>query len=67
VAPQFVMLGFVSIALNTLADIVVACAAGGIRTDAAARPDLIRRLREASEDAMIALGFGLALAKRPGS
>jgi threonine/homoserine/homoserine lactone efflux protein len=67
VAAQFVMLGFVSVALNTLADIVVACAAGGIRTGAAARPDLIRRLREASGGAMIALGVGLALAKRPGN
>ncbi len=40
---------------------------GGIRTGAAARPDLIRRLRETSGGAMIALGVGLALAKRPGN
>ena len=65
VALQFVMLGFVSVALNTVADIVVAFAAGGIRKGAAARPTLIRRLREASGAAMIALGIGLALAKRP--
>ena len=65
IAVQFVMLGFVSVALNTLADIVVAFAASGIRTGAAARPGLIRRLREASGGAMIALGVGLALAKRP--
>jgi threonine/homoserine/homoserine lactone efflux protein len=45
VALQFVMLGFVSVALNTLADVVVAFAAGGIRKGAAARPVLIRRLR----------------------
>jgi threonine/homoserine/homoserine lactone efflux protein len=65
VALQFVVLGFVSVALNTLADIVVAFAAGGIREGAAARPALIHRLREASGAAMIALGLGLALAKRP--
>jgi threonine/homoserine/homoserine lactone efflux protein len=65
VALQFVVLGFVSVALNTLADIVVAFAASGVREGAAARPGLIRRLREASGGAMIALGVGLALAKRP--
>jgi threonine/homoserine/homoserine lactone efflux protein len=64
-AVQFVVLGFVSVALNTLADIVVAFAASGARKGAAARPVLIRRLREASGGAMIALGLGLALAKRP--
>jgi threonine/homoserine/homoserine lactone efflux protein len=52
---SFVVLGFVSVALNTFADIVVAVAASGIREGAAARPALIRRLREASATAMIAL------------
>ena len=65
VALQFVVLGFVSVALNTLADVVVAFTASGIRDGAAARPTLIRRLREASGGAMIALGIGLALTKRP--
>jgi threonine/homoserine/homoserine lactone efflux protein len=65
VALQFALLGFVSVALNTLADIVVAFAASAIREGAAARPALIRRLRETSGAAMIALGVGLALAKRP--
>src|ERR687890_427496 len=46
VALQFVALGFVSVALNTLADVLVAFAASGIREGAAARPALIRRLRE---------------------
>jgi threonine/homoserine/homoserine lactone efflux protein len=67
VALQFVALGFVSVLLNTLADVMVAFAASGIRKGAAARPGLIRRLREASGGAMIALGVGLALAKRPAS
>jgi threonine/homoserine/homoserine lactone efflux protein len=65
VALQFLLLGFVSVALNTLADLVVAFAASRIREGAAARPGLIRRLREVSGSAMIALGIGLALARRP--
>jgi threonine/homoserine/homoserine lactone efflux protein len=65
VALQFLLLGFVSVALNTLADLVVAFAASRIREGAAARPGLIRRLREASGSAMIVLGIGLALARRP--
>jgi threonine/homoserine/homoserine lactone efflux protein len=65
VALQFVVLGFVSVALNTLVDVVVAFGAGGIRDGAAARPALVRRLREASGGAMVALGVGLAFARRP--
>jgi threonine/homoserine/homoserine lactone efflux protein len=65
VALQFVVLGSLSVVLNTLADIVVAFAASGIRRGAAARPRLVRRLREGSGAAMMALGLGLALAKRP--
>ena len=65
VAMQFVLLGFISVVLNTLADVVVAFAATRIRERAAARPALIRRLREGSGAGMVALGLGLALAKRP--
>jgi threonine/homoserine/homoserine lactone efflux protein len=65
VALQFMVLGFVSVALNTLADIVVAFAAGVLRNGAAARPALVSRLRQASGGAMVALGLGLALARRP--
>jgi threonine/homoserine/homoserine lactone efflux protein len=65
VAAQFVILGSVSVALNTLADIVVAFLASRIRDGAVARPMLIRRLRAGSGAAMIALGAGLALARRP--
>lgn len=65
VAIQFVVLGTISVALNTLVDVVVAYAASGIRSGAAARPNLVRRLREGSGAVMIALGLGLALAKRP--
>jgi threonine/homoserine/homoserine lactone efflux protein len=66
VAAQFVLLGVVSVALNTGADVVVAFLAGRLRDGAGARPGLMRRLREASGAAMMALGVGLALAKRPG-
>jgi threonine/homoserine/homoserine lactone efflux protein len=65
VAVQFVVLGFVSVALNTGADVVVAFGASGIRDGAAARPGLVRRLRQASGGAMVALGLGLAFARRP--
>ncbi|HYF53394.1 MAG TPA: LysE family translocator [Salinarimonas sp.] len=64
-ALQFAVLGSLSVALNTLADIAVAVAAGRVRDGAAARPGLVRRLREASGGAMMALGVGLALARRP--
>jgi threonine/homoserine/homoserine lactone efflux protein len=66
VAVQFVVLGVVSVTLNTAADVVVAFLAGRLRDGAGARPGLVRRLREASGAAMVALGVGLALAKRPG-
>jgi threonine/homoserine/homoserine lactone efflux protein len=65
VALQFMVLGFVSVALNTLADIAVAFAASRIREGAAARLALIRRLRQTSGAVMVALGLGLTLAKRP--
>lgn len=65
VALQFALLGLVAVALNTLADVAVAFAAGGVRAGVAARPGLVRRLREASGAAMIALGCGLAFARRP--
>lgn len=65
VALQFALLGLVTVALNTLADVAVALAAARVRAGAAARPGLVRRLREASGAAMVALGLGLALARRP--
>lgn len=65
VALQFVLLGSISVALNTIVDLVVAFAASGVRGGAAARPGLVRRLREGSGAAMVLLGVGLAFAKRP--
>lgn len=65
VGVQFAALGTVSVALNTLADLAVAHAAGGVRRGLAGRPGLVRRLREASGAAMIAPGLGLLIARRP--
>ncbi|MDB5374351.1 MAG: Lysine exporter protein [Belnapia sp.] len=65
VVTQFIVFGLVAVALNTLVDVAVAFAAGGIRSGVASRPGLIRRLRELSGAAMIALGLGLALVRRP--
>lgn len=62
---QFALLGCVSVALNTLADVGVALLAGRVRAGATARPGLVRRLREASGASMVALGLALALTRRP--
>jgi threonine/homoserine/homoserine lactone efflux protein len=62
---QFILLGFTSVILNTLADIIVAVAASRLRELSAARPAVIQRLREGAGASMVALGIGLALAKRP--
>ena len=67
VALQFALLGSISVALNTLVDVVVALAAGAIRAGTAARPDLVRRLRAASGTGMVTLGVGLLLTRRPAS
>lgn len=65
VALQFIVLGLISVTLNTLADIIVALAASRIRAGARSRPTLIRRLREGAGAAMALLGIGLAFARRP--
>jgi threonine/homoserine/homoserine lactone efflux protein len=66
VAVQFALLGLVSVTLNTGVDVVVACGAARARDGMAARPGLVRRLRQASGATMCALGAALALARRPG-
>jgi threonine/homoserine/homoserine lactone efflux protein len=65
VAVQFVVLGLVSVALNTGVDILVALGAGGIRRGLSARPGLLVRLRQGSGAMLCALGAGLALVRRP--
>ncbi len=62
---QFVLLGCISVALNTAADVVVAFGAGALRRGAGARPRLLRRLRQGSGALMVGLGAALAFARRP--
>lgn len=64
VAEQFIVLGLVSVALNTAADIVVACGASRVRDNLARRPTMIGRLRKISAAVMCSLGAGLMLARR---
>jgi threonine/homoserine/homoserine lactone efflux protein len=65
VAAQFVVLGLVSVFLNTLADVVVTFLASTVRASLIDRPMLIRRLREGSGVVLCGLGATLAVARRP--
>ena len=65
VAAQFVVLGLVSVVLNTLADVIVTFLASNVRTGLIGRPLLIRRLREGSGVVLCGLGATLAVARRP--
>ena len=58
-------LGLISVALNTLADVVVVMLAATARTSLARRPHLLRRLRQGSGLFIAGLGISLALARRP--
>jgi threonine/homoserine/homoserine lactone efflux protein len=64
VAAQFVILGLISVALNTAADVVVAYGAARARSGFANRPRLIQRIREGSGLVMCALGASLLFARR---
>jgi len=65
VALQFVVLGLVSVALNTLVDAIVVAMAGSIRGGLMRRPGLIKRMREGSAAVLCVLGVSLAFARRP--
>jgi threonine/homoserine/homoserine lactone efflux protein len=65
VTVQFMVLGLVSVAMNTAVDVVVAFAAAKVRESAGAYPKRIQRVREASGGAMLALGLGLLFTRRP--
>jgi threonine/homoserine/homoserine lactone efflux protein len=62
---QFLLLGLVSVTLNTAADLVVAVLAARARSLAVARPGLLRRLRQGAGLAIASLGLSLFLARRP--
>ena len=65
VSLQFMALGLVSVALNTAVDLLVAFAVDRLRQGAAYHPVLIQRMRQASGVALVGLGLGLLLARRP--
>jgi threonine/homoserine/homoserine lactone efflux protein len=62
---QFIVLGLISVAMNTAVDVVVAFAAAKVRDSASGRPQFIQRIRQASGGAMLLLGIGLLMARRP--
>ena len=66
-ALQFMALGLISVALNTLADVVVVMMAATARTGLTRHPNLLQRLRQGSGLFIAGLGISLALARRPGS
>jgi threonine/homoserine/homoserine lactone efflux protein len=64
VAAQFIVLGFISVTLNTGADLVVTYWAAKARAGLAARPSFLTRTRQASGATMCGLGAALLLARR---
>jgi threonine/homoserine/homoserine lactone efflux protein len=64
-ALQFMMLGLISVALNTFADLIVVVLASATRANVMRRPQVFRRLRQGSGVFMIWLGASLLLARRP--
>jgi len=64
-ALTFMALGLISVALNTLADVVVVLAASATRAQFVERPHLFRRLRQGSGLFIAGLGVSLALVRRP--
>lgn len=65
VALQFVILGAISVALNTTSDIVIAIFAATLRNRLAAAPHWFRRLQRASAGLLVSLGVALVFARRP--
>ena len=64
-ALQFVALGLISVALNTLADVIVVVMASAAHGSLLRRPRLFQRLRQGSGLFIAGLGISLALARRP--
>lgn len=62
---QFLVLGLISVALNTAVDVVVALLASRARSIATARPTMLRRLCTAAGGLIAALGLALLFARRP--
>ncbi|NOJ45499.1 LysE family translocator [Bradyrhizobium archetypum] len=66
-ALQFMALGLISVALNTLVDIIVVMMAATARDSLTRRPNLLQQLRQGSGMFIAGLGISLALARRPAS
>jgi threonine/homoserine/homoserine lactone efflux protein len=66
-ALQFVTLGLISVALNTLADVVVVMMAATAQAGLAHRPNFLQRLRQGSGLFIAGLGISLARTRRPAS
>ena len=66
VARQFIILGVISVVLNTGADVVVTYWAANARAGLAKRPSLIVKMRKTSGAVMCGLGASLLLARRAG-
>jgi threonine/homoserine/homoserine lactone efflux protein len=66
VAQQFIVLGLISVALNTGADVVVTYWAAKARAGLAKRPSFITKARQASGAVMCGLGASLLFARRAG-
>ena len=62
---QFLLLGLVSVILNTAVDVAVAVMASRARSMAVARPSLLRRLRQGAGLGIASLGLALIFARRP--
>lgn len=62
---QFLLLGAISVTLNTLADVVVVLMASATRTQLVGRPHLTQRLTQGSGIFIAGLGLSLALMRRP--
>ena len=64
-ALQFMMLGLISVVLNTCADVIVVIMAAAARANLVRKPHLLQRLRKGSGLFIAGLGISLALARRP--
>jgi threonine/homoserine/homoserine lactone efflux protein len=64
VAQQFIVLGLISVALNTAVDVVVTFWAAKARDGLAKRPSVVVRMRQASGAVMCGLGATLLFARR---
>ncbi len=62
---QFVVLGLISVTLNTAVDIAVVVLAARARSLAVGRPVLLARLRTGAGLLIASLGVGLLLSRRP--